>query len=305
MLAIVNTPGGAAPIELQQVPEPQPAPNEALVAVRAFSLNRGELQLFRIRPAGWRPGQDISGTVVAAAADGSGPPAGTRAVALCDRAGWAERAAVPAHRLAALPDAVGFEAAAALPVAGLTALRTLRQGGPLLGRRVLITGAAGGVGHLAVQLAAASGARVTAIVGNAERGRHLRGAAEIVDDIDKAAGPFALVLEAVGGASLAAAIARVEAKGTVVVFGNSSGEPTTISFRDFAAHQNARIQSFFYFTSEPEERFAPDLALLAALVGNGVLVPHLVTRSWRDLAATAPLLRDRHIPGKAVFRVET
>jgi NADPH2:quinone reductase len=305
MLAIVNTPGGAAPVELRELPEPQPAPNEALVAVRAFSLNRGELNLFRIRPEGWRPGQDISGTVITAAADGSGPPAGTRVVALCDQAGWAERAAVPGHRLAALPDVVGFEAAAALPVAGLTALRTLRHGGPLLGRRVLITGAAGGVGHLAVQLAAAAGARVTAIVGSPERGRHLRGAAEIVDSIDKAEGPFALILEAVGGASLAAALARIEAKGTVVIFGNSSGEPTTISFRDFAAHQNARIQSFFYFTSEPEERFAPDLALLAALIADGKLVPHLVIRSWRDLVAAAPLLRDRHIPGKAVFRVET
>ena len=305
MLAIVNTPGGAAPISLRQVPEPQPAANEALVAVRAFSLNRGELNLFRIRPEGWRPGQDISGVVLAAAADGSGPKAGSRVVALCDQAGWAERAAVPSHRLAALADAVAFEAAAALPVAGLTALRTLRHGAPLLGKRVLITGAAGGVGHMAVQIAAASGARVTAVVGRPERGRHLRGAAEIVEDIDKAEGPFALVLEAAGGASLAAAIARIEAKGTIVIFGNSSGEPTTINFRDFAAHQNARIQSFFYFTCEPEERFAPDLALLAGLIADGALVPHLVTRSWHDLAATGPLLRDRQIPGKAVFRVET
>jgi NADPH2:quinone reductase len=95
----------------------------------------------------------------------------------------------------------------------------------------------------------------------------------------KAAGPFALILEAVGGASLAAAIARVEAKGTVAIFGNSSGEPTTIGFCDFAAHQNARIQSFLYFTSEPEERFAPDLALLAGLVGDRRLVPHVTLRS--------------------------
>jgi NADPH:quinone reductase len=305
MLAVVNTPSGEAPVELRQVPEPQSAPNEALVAVRAFSLNRGELRLFRTRSEGWRPGQDISGVVIREAADGSGPQAGTRVVALCDQAGWAERAAVPAHRLAALPDAVAFEVAAALPVAGLTALRTLRHGAPLLGRRVLITGAAGGVGHLAVQLAAASGARVTAVVGNAERGHHLRGATEILDAIDKAEGLFAIVLESVGGASLASALARVEPKGTVVVFGNSSGEPTMISFRDFAAHQNARLQSFSYFTSEPEERFAPDLALLAALVGDGSLVPHVVMRSWRDLVATAALLRDRHIPGKAVFRVET
>src|SRR3974390_1326868 len=83
--------------------------------------------------------------------------------------GWAQRVAVMSHRMAALPDGVSFAQACTLPVAGLTALRTLRHGAPLLGKRVLITGAAGGVGTIAVQLAARSGARVTAIVGNAAR----------------------------------------------------------------------------------------------------------------------------------------
>jgi len=304
MLALVNTPGGSAPVELREVAEPQPAPNEALVEVRAFSLNRGELRLFQIRPEGWRPGQDISGVVVKQAADASGPEAGTHVVALTDNAGWAQRAAVPSHRMAALPQNVRFEEAAALPVAGLTALRTLRHGAPLLGKRVLITGAAGGVGHIAVQLAARSGARVTAIVGGPERGRHLLGAAEIVEGIDRAKGPFALILESAGGASLAAAIARIEAKGTIVIFGNSSGEPTAVTFRDFAEHPNARIQSFSYFTSEAEERFAPDLALLASLVGDGSLKPVLAEHSWRDIAKVGPELRDRHIAGKAVFRID-
>ena len=304
MLALVNTPDGSSPVELRDLPEPQPAANEALVEVRAFSLNRGELRLMQTRPEGWRPGQDIAGVVLRAAADGAGPKAGTRVVALSDNAGWAERAAVPSHRLAALPDNVRFEEAAALPVAGLTALRALRHGAPLLGKSVLVTGAAGGVGHMAVQIAARSGAQVTAVVGSPERGRHVRGAAAIVDHIDKAAGRFGLILEAVGGASLSAAIARVAAKGTIVIFGNSSGEPTAINFRDFAEHPNARIQSFSYFTSEAEERFAPDLALLAALVGDGSLKLALVESSWRDLAQIGPQLRDRRIAGKAVFRVE-
>jgi NADPH:quinone reductase len=304
MLAVVTTPNGPAPVELQEVPEPQPAANEALVEVRAFSLNRGELRLFQTRPEGWRPGQDIGGVVVQPAANGSGPKAGARVVALTDNAGWAERAAVPAHRMAVLPDNVLLEEAAALPVAGLTALRTLRHGAPLLGKRVLITGAAGGVGHLATQIAARSGAHVTAVVGNRERGRHVRGAEEIIEGIDEAQGLFALILEAAGGASLAAAIAHIEAKGTIVVFGNSSGEPTPINFRDFAEHPNARLQSFSYFTSEPEERFSPDLALLASLIADGSLKPHLVERSWRDLAEIGPQLRDRRIPGKAVFHID-
>src|SRR5262249_40190445 len=167
MLAIVNTPGLSEPVAIREVAEPEPAPNEALVAVHAFSLNRGELRLFQVRPEGWRPGQGIAGIVVKAAADGSGPPAGTRVVALTDQGGWAQRAAAPSHRMAALADNVSYGAAASLPVAGLTALRTLRHGAPLLGKRVLITGAAGGVGNLAVQLAARSGARVTAGGGSA------------------------------------------------------------------------------------------------------------------------------------------
>src|SRR5262249_43711283 len=175
---------------------------------------------------------------------------------------------------------------------------------PLLGTRVLITGAAGGVGHLATQIASRSGARVTAVVGGAERRHHLRGADEIVEGIDKVQGNFALILESAGGPSLAAAIAHIEAKGPIVVFGNSSGEPTPFSFRDLAEHPNARIQGFSYFTSEAEGRFAPDLALLVSLIADGSQKPHLVEHGWRELAQIGPQLRNRQIRGKAVFHID-
>jgi hypothetical protein len=86
-LALVNTPNGKAPVELRQTPESAPGLHEALVAVQAFSLNRGELRSFRNNEEGWIPGQDISGIVLRQAADGSGPPAGTRIVALMDEHG--------------------------------------------------------------------------------------------------------------------------------------------------------------------------------------------------------------------------
>jgi NADPH:quinone reductase-like Zn-dependent oxidoreductase len=291
---------------LRDVAEPRPAPNQALVAVHAFSLNRGELRSFRNNPAGWIPGQDVSGVVLQPAADGSGPPAGARIVALMDEGGWAERIAVPSHRMAVLPDNVGFEAASVLPVAGLTALRTLRHGAPLLGRRVLVTGAAGGVGHLAVQLAARSGSFVTAVVGSAARGDGLRalGAAEIAVGIDAAQGRFALILESAGGASLAAALRLVEPAGVVVVFGNSSGEASAISFADFRAAQNARLQSFFFFTSGSEDQFAPDLALLVSLIAHDAVRPRIGSAgSWRDIASVATALAERRIAGKAVLQV--
>jgi NADPH:quinone reductase-like Zn-dependent oxidoreductase len=208
--------------------------------------------------------------------------------------------------MAELADNVSFGAASALPVAGLTALRTLRHGAPLLGKRVLITGAAGGVGNLAVQLAARSGARVTAVVGSPERARVLDGlgAAEIITGIEDAQGWFALILESAGGPSLTAAIERIEAKGTIVVYGNSSAATTEVDFRQFGEHQNARIQAFHYFTCEPEDQFGPDLALLAALVADGWLRPRIVEHDWRELARVGPLLRERQIAGKAVFTIK-
>jgi NADPH:quinone reductase len=306
MLALVTTPGGPTPMELRTVPDPQPVRNEALVAVRAFSLNRGELRSIANNGEGWIPGQDVAGVVLRQAADGSGPPAGARVVALTDELGWAEQVAVASHRMAVLPDNVGFAQAATLPVAGLTALRTLRHGGTLVGRRVLVTGAAGGVGMLAVQIAARSGAQVTGVAARAERAAVVRslGASDAVIGIEAAQGRFWLILESAGGASLAHALRLVEPRGTVVVYGNSSGETSTVSFADFRAAQNARIHSFFYFTSEAEERFAPDLALLVSLVAEGSLRPMIGTeRSWLDFAPIAEALRMRQIDGKAVFRI--
>src|SRR5258708_17689231 len=136
MLALVKTPNGNEPVDLRQTPEPAPGLHEALVAVQAFSLNRGELRSFRNTEEGWIPGQDISGIVLRQAADGSGPPAGARIVALMDEFGWAGRAAVPTQRIAVLPDTGPLAAPAPLPVARLTALRPLRHGAPLLGQRV-------------------------------------------------------------------------------------------------------------------------------------------------------------------------
>ncbi len=305
MRGITNTPNGPAPATIGELPEPNPAPNEAVIGVKAFSLNRGELTLMRIRPEGWRPGQDVAGIVLKAAADGSGPKEGARVVALLEWHGWAERAAIPVSRLAVIPDSVSFAEAAALPIAGLTALRTLRHGGPLLGQRVLITGAAGGVGNLAVQLAVKAGAKVTAVA-SGERGKAVTalGAQEVVGDIAQASGKYRLVLESAGGASLKAALGLLEPKGTVVIFGNSSGEETTLSFRDFGAANNSRIQAFHSYASDPEEMLAPDLKLLATLVGDGALKPQIEEYSWHDFAKVTTALRDRKVQGKAVFRID-
>jgi NADPH:quinone reductase len=144
------------PVELRD-----PDRDEVAVQVTAISFNRGETRraVQQAEPR-WRPGWDSVGVVETAAADGSGPGPGTRVVGILPSGAWAERVNCHTHAVAALPNSVGDAEAATLPVAGLTALHALRQGGLLLGRNVLVDGASSGVGHLACQLAAATGAQV-------------------------------------------------------------------------------------------------------------------------------------------------
>lgn len=295
----VNTPDGPV---LREVDTPSAAADQALVDVEAFSLNRGELALLAVRTDGWRPGQDVAGIVTEPAADGSGPTTGTRVVGLVEGAGWAEQVPVPTAALAQIPDDVPTTAAATLPIAGVTALRTVRLGGALLGRPVLVTGASGAVGRFQVELAAQSGAAVTAVA----RSEHTadltgRGAAAVVETVEEAAGGFELVLEQIGGAVLAAALAKVAPGGTVVVIGATAGEPTPIGLGNFVDHENAPIQSYPSYAGEP---VGPDLAVLLQLMTVDRLhAPVARTADWTELPAVLDELRQRRFSGKAVLTV--
>lgn len=300
MQAVISTPAGPGWIEFRDVPLPEPAPDEALIAIRAFSVNRGELRLLGVRED-WIPGQDTAGVVERAAADGSGPPAGTRVAALAEWHGWAEYAAAPTRRIASLPDGVGFAPAAALPMAGTTALNALRHGGSLLGKRVLITGASGGVGSFAVQLAQLSGARVTAVARrDAERLRE-RGAADVRSLVG--GGPYDLILESAGGRSLAAAMEAVAFDGVIVLVGNSSGEDTPLNFGTLVAgHGSARIEN--YLSAVHEAHAGADLAVLLELLAAGRLSADVgLEADWSELPAALDALRDRRVGGKAVLTI--
>ncbi|MGH8871074.1 MAG: zinc-binding dehydrogenase [Acidimicrobiia bacterium] len=307
MKALVNKGEDGIAVELVEVPEPEPGPSEVVVDVRAVAVNRGELRLLKARPPGWRPGQDVAGVVIREAEDGSGPSEGSRVVAWPEQAGWAQRVAVPTSHVAELAPQVSFSEAATLPIAGTTALRALRLGGDLTGKRVLITGAAGGVGRFAVELAARAGATVIGVAADDSRGAGLGdiGAAGIVHDIDDAEGPFDLILESAGGGSLEGAVRLVAPRGVIVVFGNSSDTPASISFGDFRGRAGAQLVAFFVYESGEPPTFGEDLRLLADMVAAGTLHPQVgLKRSWTEADVVFQALGQRRVNGKAVLLVE-
>lgn len=290
-------------VALADVAEPIPLSNEATIAVEAFSLNRGETFLLERPAEGWRPGKDVAGRIVTAAADGSGLPVGTRVVAHPPNRGWAERVVVDTSRMAPIPDELSAAAAAALPLAGLTALRLMRVAGSLAGRRVLITGASGGVGHYFVELAAAIGAQVTAVSASAARGRRLveLGAYRAVTNVADALPGMDVVLESIGGATMNAALARLAPRGILVWFGQASREAAAIDFFSFFdGHRSATIRHFDYTDSDVAD--GDDLATLVRLVASGRLHPEVGMLSpWDETPQRIADLRARRTSGKSVL----
>ncbi|WP_280277023.1 zinc-binding dehydrogenase [Nocardia wallacei] len=304
MKALMYDPDAKHGLRLGEAPDPTPGPGQALVRIAATSLNFGEVTyLSKSYAPGEVAGWDAAGVVVAAAADGSGPAVGQRVVTFGWRGGWAELRAVDTGELAVVPDAVDLGAAAALPVAGVTALRALRRLGPLVGRRVLITGASGGVGRFAVQLGALAGAHVVAAVGRPERGAGLTesGAAEVVSGgLADVREPVHGVIDNVGGPLLADAYALLAPDGLALSVGKASMAPTTIDFEQArVTNPGARIEAFGVGPG-----FGPDLAYLAALVAAGRLVPQVGWRGdWAQAGDAAELLLGRKVNGKAVLDI--
>jgi NADPH:quinone reductase len=303
--AVVVDPEAPGRLVIRSVADPVADRGEALVRVHAISLNRGEVRRTGMAAAGWRPGWDLAGLVERPAADGSGPRAGARVVGLLPEGAWAERVAVPTHALAELPDKVTFSQAATFPVAGLTALHGLGKGGLLLGRRVLVTGATGGVGDFAVQLARLAGAHVTASARRADQAPALRqlGAHEVVvgDDIPSAP-KYDLIIESVGGRTLGTALAALERGGVCVTLGVSASAEVTFDTRAFFITGLATLYGFYLFTELGGAPASPGLRRLADLVAAGQLTPHIsLERPWAEISQVAQDLMARRFPGKGVL----
>jgi NADPH:quinone reductase-like Zn-dependent oxidoreductase len=310
MKAVLVDPASPGHLAVADAPDPVPFSNQALVQVQAISLNLGEVRRARRSEAGAHLGWDLAGTVIAEAADGSGPPAGSRIVGLVKTGSWAERAAVDTRMMAVLPDPVSFATAAALPVAGLTALYALEQGGQLLGRRVLVTGASGGVGLFGVQLAKLSGATVTALIRrDAHRGLVEAAGADVVvvgESGTNAAphGPYDCILDSVGGSVLSDCLHLVRKGGVLVHYGVSAGEQATIDVGDFFRIGRARYYGLYLFTEFGRRSARDGLGVLAGLVADGKLQVTVNAEGGLDeLGTLAARLYNREIAGKAVIHV--
>jgi NADPH:quinone reductase-like Zn-dependent oxidoreductase len=292
---------GAAGLTLSDLPHPHAAENDVIVRVYAAGFTRGELDW----PSTWTdragrdraptvPGHELSGVVAELGYGTTGLTVGQRVFGLADWArdgSLAEYTAVEARNLAPLPADIDHTVAVAVPISGLTAWQGLFDHAELkAGQTVLIHGASGGVGSIAVQLAGELGARVIGTGRAADRGAALDLGADAFVDLEadrlEDVGEVDVVFDAIGGEVLERSAALVRAGGTIVTIVG----PPKVRPADGRA---------IFFVVEPDRS---RLADLAQRVRSGRLKP--VIGEVRPLAdvpsAFAP---DRRASGKTIIRV--
>ncbi len=228
-------------ILVEERPDPQPGAGEVLVRVRAAGLNGADLLQRAGRypaPAGSPqdvPGLELAGEVTALGAGAERFALGDRVMAVVGGGGQAELAVVHERALMPVPEPLDWPAAGGLPEVFTTAHDALfTQAGLGMGERLLVHGAAGGVGTAAVQLAHAAGAEVVATVRRAEQREAVAalGADLVVEPEGFGAhGPFAVVLELVGAPNLQEDLRSLATGGRVLIIGIGAGARTEVDLR--------------------------------------------------------------------------
>jgi NADPH:quinone reductase len=306
MRALVSDPSATPPLVLGDVPEPVAGPGQVLVEMEAASINRGEIRTAPRQPVGTVIGWDLAGTVSALGEGVEHPGVGQRVVALVpDGGSFAERVAVPAEWAAPLPAACDSVMAATLPIAGLTALGILRLAQVHAGDRVLVTGAAGGVGLLTVQLALDTGAKVTGQARTAERAQVVAeaGAEPLLHagDGGEVEGSYDVILDGIGGPMFGPLLRAAARHGRMVVYGNSADQESTFRVEDLYP-KSLTVSGFRVFQDVAADQGVMDLARLADEVAAGRLA--LQVQATAPLTDALDLIRDlydRRVTGKAVI----
>jgi NADPH2:quinone reductase len=219
-------------LAIREHPDPVPGAGELLVRVRAAGLNGADLHQLRggyPAPPGSPadiPGLDVAGEVAGTGRDVTRFQVGDRVMAVVGGGGQAELALVHERLAMPVPDALSWPEAGGFPEVFTTAHDALfTQCGLQLGERVLVHGAAGGVGSAGVQLAAAAGAMVTATVRNPEHHRAVAelGAERVIAPGEPYGGPFGVILELVGAPNFPANLEALATGGRISVIGTGAG----------------------------------------------------------------------------------
>ena len=296
---------------IEEVRDPRQGESEALVAIELIAINPGEIKRLADYVEGARIGWDFAGTVIEAAPDGSGPRTGARVVGTTPRGGWAERVASPVSMLAEVPDDLELEIAVCLPVPAMTAYTALAHGGMLLGKRVLLTGAAGAVGQYACQLAELSGADVSAAVRRedqvAQVTSHGISDVRITDGIEafRNDAPFDIIVDVIGTGVSDAAVQLLSSRGVYAVVSAPGGDGLFLPATPLlsAAGQLRGISLFDEIERGPQTG-AEILSLLVSLAATGHLTAPLGPRgSWEDIDEIARVYLRAPDRAKPVLRV--
>jgi NADPH2:quinone reductase len=306
MRALVADPSASPALSLADVPDPSPGPGQLLVDMEATSVNRGEIRTAGKQPPGTVIGWDVAGTVAALGEGVTTFDVGERVVALAPSGGaFAEKVVVQAEWTAPLPSACDYVTAATLPVAGVTAVGILRLARVHAGDRVLVTGAAGGVGHFAVQVALQAKATVSGQARSPERAAALRelGAEALIHPGDGSPvdGEFDVVVDGIGGPMVGPLLDATTAGGRVVIYGNSADAESTFRVERFYS-KGVTIFGFRVFTSVPPDQGVKDMAKLADQAASGAL--SVKVQATAPLADALSLIRDmydRKVTGKVVL----
>lgn len=296
-------------------PDPEPGAGEVMVAVRGAGLNGADLlQLKGGYPAppgspADIPGLELAGEVVGLGSQASRFSIGDRVMAVVAGGAQADLACVDEDHLLAVPSSVDDLSAGAFPEAFITAHDALRsQAGLLAGERLLVTGAAGGVGTAAVQLGRAMGATVVACARDASRHDELvaLGAHETTTPDEVAAhGPYDVVLELVGAASLSGGVlGSLATDARVVVIGVGGGATIELSLLGLMASRAAIMGSTLRARSRPEKSEVAERArreLLPLLERGELHVPLLASYPLAEAEAAYERFAEGSKLGKIVL----
>jgi NADPH:quinone reductase-like Zn-dependent oxidoreductase len=326
MKAIVHDVYGSADVlELRNIDRPRIGDEEVLVQVHAagvdpgvWHLMAGEPYLIRVMGFGLRTpkvqvrGRDVAGVVAAAGARVTRFRAGDQVYGTCESGSFAEYAAAPEQRLAAKPASLSFEQAAVVPISGVTALQAVRDSGRVQpGQQVMVIGAAGGVGSFAVQIAKASGARVTGVCSSSKAGLVLSiGADDVIDytrdEIDCNGARYDVVIDTAGNRPLSLLRRAMTPHGTLVLVGGEHGGGRVLGGFD---RQLLRAPLVSMFAGQrlrglTAKEGAEDLEAITRLIDSGAVTP-VIDRTYAlaDAADAIRYLAGGHAAGKVVVTV--